>query len=254
MLIGRSVRPPLPSPSRTSLKIVAVVVGIFATGDRRSFLFNAWLKQAGRRRGWRSRRRGCSGSAEMQIGQTVGAARRPGHARRRFVPAGSCRCDASDGAADRADQAGHADRPEWRGALHRYRSVAGRRRFWRRLPPSKPGIMLDVVRLAGSAASAFCASARSANRTSPALAALVPASLLLPQAPTLGGRLPGYARIAMADGTPVGGRRPSRPTRPQQESCSPTRCDRSNTACRHGLDAAHRRDRATMTIYAASAW
>ena len=46
MLIGRSVRPSLPYPSRTSLKIVAAVLGILVAGAP-IILFNAWLKKQG---------------------------------------------------------------------------------------------------------------------------------------------------------------------------------------------------------------
>src|SRR3954468_19805562 len=71
MLSGRSVRPPLPIPSRTSLKIIGAVVGILAAAAP-IILFNTWLKKQGDDEvaitaAW------ALGSAEIQLGQSITA-------------------------------------------------------------------------------------------------------------------------------------------------------------------------------------
>ena len=104
-----------------------------------------------------------------------------------------------------------------------------------------------------TAASASCAFANRARPDKPGLAALVPASLLLPQASIQGGRLLPYAQIAMSDGTPVGdsGVAPDPAT---QEHILPTGCGRSNirwsSRCRCRAAASS----PTMTVCAVSAW
>ena len=65
------------------------------------------------------------------------------------------------------------------------------------------GVTFDVVRQTDRG-ERFLRIRQSAGRDDkPEITALVPAGLLLPQAPTQGGRSLGYARIAMSDGTPV---------------------------------------------------
>ena len=68
---------------------------------------------------------------------------------------------------------------------------------------TNPAIVLDVVALADRR-DRFLRVRKPGAGDKAGLAALVPASLLLPQASSQGSRLPGYARIAMADGTPLG--------------------------------------------------
>jgi sensor c-di-GMP phosphodiesterase-like protein len=79
-------------------------------------------------------------------------------------------------------------------------AIAARQEVLTSSATADPSIMLDVVRLAGER----FLRVRKLQQNKPALAALVPASLLLPRAPSQGGRLAGYARIAMADGTLIG--------------------------------------------------
>src|SRR3954470_23674292 len=71
MLIGRSMRPSLPYPSRTKLKTIAAAFGVVLAGAP-IVLFNAWLNkqgddQAAIASAW------ALGSSEMRLGQAVAA-------------------------------------------------------------------------------------------------------------------------------------------------------------------------------------
>jgi sensor c-di-GMP phosphodiesterase-like protein len=201
MLNGRSVRPSLTYPSRTSLKIVAAVFGILAAGTP-IILFNAWLKKQGNGESgiaaaW------ALGSLEIRLGQAVAALQdlsargvdscRPAHveAMRRAAlltgPIKQVALIAASGETLCTDAGGLAVRQEV------LTSVAA----------AKPGIVLDVTRLP-ERAERFLRIRVAGQPDRPGLAALVPASLLLPQGSAQGGRVPVFARIAMFDGTPVG--------------------------------------------------
>ncbi len=191
----------MPFPSRTSLKIVAVVVGIFATAIPIVF-FNGWLKAQGDDElalttAW------ALGSSEMQLGQAVGALKdlsargvdscRPVHveamrqAALRTGPVKQVMLIGSNGEVLCTDTGATAARPEVLASA----------------ATSSPGIMLDVLQLPDRG-ERFIRVRKLGQPNKPSLAALVPASLLLPQAAMLGGRTPGALRMAMADGTPVG--------------------------------------------------
>jgi sensor c-di-GMP phosphodiesterase-like protein len=199
MLNGRSVRPSLLYPSRTTLKIVAIVFGILIAGAP-IILFNAWLTKQGddevaTNSAW------ALGSSEMRLGQTIAALQamaaggvdscRPIHIesmRQTMLLTGPVKqimLMTANGELLCTDAGGTAARQEVLSSS----------------ATADPSIMLDVVRVAGER---FLRVRRSAQANKPALAALVPASLLLPRASSQGGRLPGHARIAMADGTPLG--------------------------------------------------
>lgn len=68
---------------------------------------------------------------------------------------------------------------------------------------SNRDVMLDVVRLVGRDDNLLRVR-RVAPQRKPALAALLPVDLLLPRIAPDGGRLPGYARMTLTDGTLVG--------------------------------------------------
>ena len=188
-------------PSRTSLKIIAAVVGIFATGIP-IVLFNGWLKKQGDDE-LAVTTAGALGSAEIQLGQAVGAlddlsARgvdscRPPHteAMRQAVlrtgPVKQVMLIGSNGEVLCTDSGG----------------AAGRQEVLSPAASASSGVVLDVVRLANRG-DRFLRVRSLGKPDKPGLAALVPANLLLPQASTRGGRWSGTSRIAMSDGSPIG--------------------------------------------------
>jgi sensor c-di-GMP phosphodiesterase-like protein len=190
----------LPYPSRTSLKIVAVVFGIFVAGAP-IILFNAWLKKQGddetaMTAAW------ALGSTEIRLGQSIAALQdlsargvdscKPAHveAMRQaalltgpikqvmlIAPNGDTLCTDTSGVTARQELLTSAT--------------------------ATPGIMLEVTKLPGRN-ERFLRIRKIGQPDKPALAALVPASLLLPQTSAQGGRSLGATGIAMADGTPLG--------------------------------------------------
>ena len=215
MLNGRSVRPPLSIPTRTSLKIIGAVIGILLAGSP-IVLFNAWLKKQGDDEvaitaAW------ALGSVEIQLGQTIAALRDlsargvdscgPAHVeamRQASLLTGPVKQIMLIGPNEETfctDTGGAAPPYEL------LTSAAG----------GSPDIVLDVIRLADRG-DRFLRIRKSGQAGKPGLAALLPASLLLPQASTQGERLLPYAHIAMSDGTPVGisGVAPDRATQQAQ--------------------------------------
>jgi sensor c-di-GMP phosphodiesterase-like protein len=201
MLSGDRVRPPLLNPNRNNLKLVAAVVGILATGVP-IVLFNAWLRQQGEGEAsilaaWALR------SAETQLDRTVATLQdlsargvdscRPAdleamrHAVLATGPIKVLMLIAPNGQAACTDTGG---------SIGHYEVVNS-------AAAANPGIMLDVVRLPDQS-ERFLRVRRDAAPDTSNIAALVPASLLLPQASMQGGQLLGQVRMTLADGTPVG--------------------------------------------------
>lgn len=186
---------------RISVKIVVAALGILATGVP-ILTFNAWLKKQGDDEitvlaDW------ALASAEMQLGQTVAAlyglslfgvnSCLPANldamhqAVLRTGPVKELMLVAADGQIVCTDS----------GALGRYEVLSSS-------PTASADIMLDVVRFSGRD-DRFLRVRKLAEPDRPALAALTSAALLLPQARMPGGRMPGDIRLAMADGTLIGG-------------------------------------------------
>jgi EAL domain-containing protein (putative c-di-GMP-specific phosphodiesterase class I) len=195
------VRPSLPYPSRTSLKIVAAAFGILMAGTP-IILFNAWLNKQGDDEiaitsAW------ALDSSELRLGQAIAALQdlaargidscRPGHVEVMHQtailtgPIKQVMLLAANGEVLCPDTGG----------------IAARHELLTSIAAADPGIVLEVVRLTGPG-ERFLRIRKAGKPNKPSLAALVPASLLLARAPTQGRRLPGYVRIAMTDGTPVG--------------------------------------------------
>ncbi len=187
-------------PKRTSLKLIAAVLGILATGVP-MLLFNAWLKKQGGDEvsitaAW------ALGSAEIQLDQTVSALNalsargidscRPTNleAMRQAAlltgPIKEVMLIASNGQIMCSDT----------GAL------IGRQQLVVSTSTAEPAVMLDVVRM--SERNERFLRVRKTNKDKSAIAALVPASLLLPQASIQGGRMIGYSRLTVPGGTLVG--------------------------------------------------
>jgi sensor c-di-GMP phosphodiesterase-like protein len=191
----------LPIHRRTSLKIVAAVLGILVAGAP-IILFNAWLKKQGddeaaTTAAW------ALGATESRLGQATAAIEdlaargvdscRPAHveAMRQAVirtgPIKQVMLIGPNGDVMCTDTAG----PMLPQQLITSAATA------------HPGFALDVVRL-GDSSDRFLRVRSSGVLDKPALAALVPVSLLLPLASTEGGRMLGFGRIGMSDGTPLG--------------------------------------------------
>ena len=190
------------SSQRTSVKIVVAVLGVLGLGIP-ILAFNAWLTKQGddeipTAAAW------ALSSAETQLGQTVAAlydiSRRgvdsckPAHIEAMhqatvrtgaikqvmlIAPNGQIMCTDSGAVIDRTEVISTAS-------------------------TASADIMLDVVRLSEGRAR-FLRVRKTGEQERPAVAALVPASLLLPPAWLPGGRIPGDVRMTMGDGTPVGG-------------------------------------------------
>jgi EAL domain-containing protein (putative c-di-GMP-specific phosphodiesterase class I) len=192
----------LPIHRRTSLKIVAAVLSIFVAGAP-LVLFNAWLKKQGDDEVaitamW------ALGSAENSLERTVAAIEelaargvdscRPvqvdamRQATVRTGPIKQIMLIGINGEVLCTDTGGS-------GAKQQVLTSAG---------TTNPAIVLDVITLPENR-DRFLRVRKPGPGDKASLAALVPTSLLLPQASSHGSsRLPGYARIAMADGTPLG--------------------------------------------------
>jgi sensor c-di-GMP phosphodiesterase-like protein len=188
-------------PSHFNPKIVVAVLGILVAGAPIVGV-NAWLKKQGDD-GVAITAAWALGSAEIQIGQTIEAlqellARNVDSCQQANIPV--------------MRQAALATAPIKQIALigpngeilctdagesvehHQVLTSAATR---------SSGVTFDVVRQTDRG-EWFLRIRQSAGRDDkPEITALVPAGLLLPQAPTQGGRSLGYARIAMSDGTPV---------------------------------------------------
>ena len=191
----------MPYPSRTSLKIVAVVLGILVAGAP-VILFNVWLKKQGDDEAtitaaW------ALGSTEMRLGQSIAALQdlsargvdscKPAHleAMRQAAlltgPIKQVMLIASNGDALCTDTSGPVVRQEV------LTSAA----------TAPPGIMLEVTKLPNRS-ERFLRIRKIGQPDKPGLAVLVPASLLLPQTSAQGGQSLGATRLAMSDGTPLG--------------------------------------------------
>jgi sensor c-di-GMP phosphodiesterase-like protein len=201
MLIGQASRPSLSYPSLTRLKIAAAVLGIFMAGAP-IILFNAWLSKQGDDEAavasvW------ALTSAETRLGQTTAALRdlaargvdscKPGHVdamRQAALLTGPIKQIvqiAAGGEVLCSDTGGPAARQEV------LTSAAA----------ADSGIVLDVIRVADRS-DRLLRVRKAVQPGRPSLAALVPVSLLLPQASTQAAQSLGTARIAMLDGTLVG--------------------------------------------------
>ena len=216
------------NPSRTRLKIVAVVLGILMAGVP-IVLFNAWLNrqaddEAASTAAW------ALGSSETRLGQAIAVLQelaaqgvdscRPGHVeamRQGALLTGPVKQIVLLGSNDEVLCADPG-------------VIAVRHEVLTSMAVNGFDIVLDVVRPA-ERSDRFLRIRRSsqpnaANLGRPRLAALVPATLLLPQDLRQGGQ-PGQARMTMADGTPVGdfGATPD-PAAGRADSC--THCRRSN--------------------------
>ena len=190
--------------SRASLKFIATVVGIIATGGP-ILLFNVWIRSQGSDEvaaatAW------ALGSSETRLGQSIAALRdlsargvdscRPPHVeamRQASLATGPVKqvmLIAANGDILCTDTGAAAAKPE----------------VLTSAPIARTGTMLDVVRLSdgGERFLRIRTSEPRDKPSLPSLAALVPASQLLPQAAMQGGRLLGTVRMTMSDGTPVG--------------------------------------------------
>jgi sensor c-di-GMP phosphodiesterase-like protein len=193
-------------PSRTSLKVVAAVLGILIAGAP-VVLFNGWLNKQGDAEvaitsAWALE------SSETRLGQAIAALQdlsargvdscRPSHveamrqAELLTGPIKQVMLLASNGEVMCTDPG----------------AIVLRQEVLTSTATTDSSILLDVIRLSnrGERFLRVRKSSRpdKSNLERPNLAALVPASLLLPLASTQDGRRLGYARIAMSDGTPVG--------------------------------------------------
>ena len=191
----------MPYPSQRILKIVAVVFGILVAGAP-IILFNAWLKKQGDDETAMTAARAL-GSAEIRVGQSIAALQdlsargvdscKPAHveAMRQAAlltgPIKQVMLIAPNGDTLCTDTSGLAAR------LEVLTSVA----------TAMPDIVLEVAKLPARG-ERFLRVRKIGQPDKPSLAALVPASLLLPQTSAQGGRSLGATRIAMADGTLLG--------------------------------------------------
>jgi len=191
----------LPYPSQRILKIVAVVFGILVAGAP-IILFNAWLKKQGDDETAMTAARAL-GSAEIRVGQSIAALQdlsargvdscKPAHveAMRQAAlltgPIKQVMLIAPNGDTLCTDTSGLAAR------LEVLTSVA----------TAMPDIVLEVAKLPARG-ERFLRVRKIGQPDKPALAALVLASLLLPQTSAQAGRSLGATRIAMADGTLLG--------------------------------------------------
>ena len=195
--------------NRTSLKIVAVIVGVLAAAIPIG-LFSAWPKNWPKKQGNRDATITAAwavGSSEFRIGQAIGALQdlsargvdscRPAHveamrqAALRTGPVKQIVLIAKGGDAGGdvlcTDTSGTGGQPE---VLTSAATAAA-------------NIFLDVIRLPDRG-DRFLRIRQTGQGDKPALAALVPVSLLLPQSSKQGGRLLGSVQMTMTDGTPVG--------------------------------------------------
>jgi sensor c-di-GMP phosphodiesterase-like protein len=191
----------LPYPSRTSLKLVAVLFGILVAGAP-IILFNAWLKRQGDDEAsvaaaW------AQGTVETRIGQSIATLQdlsargvdscKPAHveAMRQTAllttPIKQVMLIAPNGDALCTDASGPAARQEVLATA----------------ATATPDIVLEVTKLP-TRNERFLRIRKIGQPDKPALAALLPASLLMPQTLAAGGRPVSSTRIAMADGTPLG--------------------------------------------------
>ena len=187
-------------PKRTSLQLIAAVLGILATGVP-MVLFNAWLKKQGDDEvsitaAW------ALGSAEIQLGQTVTALRALSA---RGVD--SCRPTNLEAMRQAALLTGPIKEVMLIAANGQIMcsdtgALVGRQQLVVSTSTAEPDVMLDVVRM--SDRNDRFLRVRKTNKDKSAIAALVPASLLLPQASMQGGRMIGYSRLAVPGGTLVG--------------------------------------------------
>jgi sensor c-di-GMP phosphodiesterase-like protein len=180
---------------------MAAVLGIIVTGVP-MILFNAWLKKQGDDEvailaSWALR------SAEIQIEQTVSALE--GLSARGV---NSCRPAHLEAMRKAALLAAPVKEVLLIGPNSQIRCsdtgvLVGRHEVLSSTATANADIMLDVVRLS-DAGDRFLRVRKVGQGEQPSLAALLPASLLLPQASLQGGRLLGYVRMSMVDGTRVG--------------------------------------------------
>ncbi len=196
----------MPYPSRTSLKIIAVVFGVLVAGAP-IILFNAWLKKQGDDEvtitaAWALR------STETRLEQSIAALQelsargvdscKPAHveAMRQTTlltgPIKQVMLIATSGDALCADTS----------------AVATRQEVLTSAATDNSGIMLDVTKLPGRS-ERFLRIRKAGTPDKPVLAALIPANLLFPQTSIQGGRVLGTVRVAMFDGTPLGDSRMS---------------------------------------------
>jgi sensor c-di-GMP phosphodiesterase-like protein len=187
---------------RRNLKIVAAVLGILVAGAP-LILFNVWLKKQGGDEAAVIATRALE-SAESSLDQTVAAIE---ELSARGVD--SCRPAQVDAMRQATVRVGPIKQIMLIGANGDIlcTDTGGPGTKQQMLAPSagttNPAIVLDVVALADSR-DRFIRVRKPGAGGKAGLAALVPASLLLPQASSQSSRLPGSARIAMADGTPLG--------------------------------------------------
>jgi sensor c-di-GMP phosphodiesterase-like protein len=198
-------------PSRTSLKIAAAVVGIIAAGVPIIF-FNAWLRkqaddEVSINAAW------VLNLAESRIGQAVAALQ--GMSARGVDSCGPSQIDAMRRT---SLLTGQIKRVMLIGANGEILcadngAAAERQDVLSSAKATNPAIVLDVVRVSDRG-ERFLRVRLAGQPGKPALAALVPASMLIPQTAMQGGRWDGAARIAMSDGTAVGdtGATPMSPT------------------------------------------
>jgi sensor c-di-GMP phosphodiesterase-like protein len=191
----------LPTHRRTTLKIAAAVLGILVAGAP-LVLFNAWLKKQGNEEvaittAW------ALAAAENSLGQTIAAIE---DLSARGVD--SCRPAQVDAMRQVNVRIGPIKQIMLVGAngdiLCTDTGGPGvKQQVLASAAAANAAIMFDVVVLPDSR-NRFLRVRKPGAGDKAGLAALVPASLLLPQASSQSGRLPGYARMAMADGTLLG--------------------------------------------------
>jgi len=204
MLIGPSARRPLLRPNRISLKLVAVALGVLAGGIA-IVLFNAWLQTQGRDEASLAAA-GALQSAEMRLRQTVDtlsdlSARgvdscRPSHleAMRQAAlvsgPIKDVMLIAPNGEIMCADAGG----------------LLGRLSVSSSAATAAADVMLDVmldVMQRSDRGERFVRVRKLGDAGKPGIAALLPASLLIPHEPLPGMPMPGLVRLTLSDGTLV---------------------------------------------------
>ena len=201
MVPVEAARSSLPIHRRSSLKIVAAVLGIFVAGAP-LILFNVWLKKQGGDEVAITAMTALE-SAESSLDQTVAAIE---ELSARGVD--SCRPAQVEAMRQATVRIGPIKQIMLIGANGDILCTdtggpGAKQQVLTSATTSNPAIVFDVVLLADRR-DRFLRVRKPGPGDKAGLAALVPVSLLLPQASSQSSRLPGHARIAMADGTPLG--------------------------------------------------
>ncbi len=189
------------SPGHKNFKLVAAVFGIIATGVP-MFFFNTWLNKQGEDEAYVTAN-WIIAAAERQVGQTIALLQDLGN---RGID--NCRPMQVEAMRQQAFMSGAIKEvmliaPNGQVQCTDAGPVQGRREVLASAATSQPEIILDIVRTS-DLGDRFLSVRRIGGPGKHSLAALMPMVALLPHATLQSGRLLGYARLMLADGTPVG--------------------------------------------------